>query len=143
VANSKVIQEFSRILFKEDFMEIIACWHHADRNRLFEHLAQERIDLYGRNERTQKGTLRLNHWWARMRLKVGDRVRIVVAREIIACAMINSGPKDLPANQVKGVWGTYVELNHIKILPKPYLASCEHLRMSHRFDGPKTSKLAH
>jgi hypothetical protein len=124
-------------------MRIVACWHHANPNRLLKHLKQGRIDLYGRNERTQKGTLRLNRWWARMRLKLGDRVRIVVAGKIIAYATIASEPKDLPPNDVEGVWGTYVELKDIEILPKPYpSASCK-LQGSHRFDGPKTSNLAH
>jgi hypothetical protein len=96
VANSEAIQEYSTILCKEDFVKIIACWHHASLNRLFKHLKQGRIDLYGRNERTQKGMLRLNHWWMKMRLKPGDRVRIVVAGEIIAYAIIGSKPKVLP-----------------------------------------------
>lgn len=124
-------------------MKIIACWHHASLNRLFKHLEQGRIDLHGRNEKTQKGTPRLDHWWAKMRLKPGDRVRIVVAGETIAYATIKSEPKDLPSSEVEGVWGTYVELGDIERLPEPYpTASCKHLQGSHRFDGPKTSKLA-
>ncbi len=126
-------------------MKPIACWHHGDLERLLDNnLSRSRIDLYGQNEKTKKGTPRLNHWWGKMRLKPGNRVRIVVAGRIIAYAIINSEPKDLPPNEVEGIWGTYVELDQIDRLPCPYpIASCQYLQGSHRFDGPKTSLLDH
>jgi hypothetical protein len=123
-------------------MKPIACWHHADENRLSKHLRCGRIDLYGRNEVTAKGTNRLNHWWGKMRLKKGDRIRIVVAGHVYAFATIASGPYDLPINEVCGEWGSAVSLENIDELVAPLqTASCAHLQGSHRFDGPKTSLL--
>jgi len=124
-------------------MKPIACWHHGDLLRLHDNLAKDRIDLYGRNERTPRGTPRLDRWWARMRLKPGDRIQIVAKGRIIAYATVNSEPIDLPPNEVKGVWGTYVQLSQIDPSSRPYpIASCKgHCQGSHRFDGPKTSKL--
>lgn len=125
-------------------MEPIACWHHGDLDRLLEHLRKSRIDLYGRNEKTEKGTPRLNHWWGRMRLKPQNEIRIVVKGRIIAYATIESEPRDLPPAEVIQEWGTYVELGNIRVLPKPYpSASCKGYQMSHRFDGPKTRLLDH
>jgi len=125
-------------------MKPIACWHHGDLDRLLEHLRKSRIDLYGRNEKTEKGTPRLNHWWGEMRLKPQDEIRIVVGGKIIAYAIINSEPKDLRPDEVEGIWGTYVELDQINLLPEPYpSASCKGYQGSHRFDGRKTSLLDH
>jgi len=125
-------------------MKPIACWHHSNLKRLLSNLDKNRIDLYGRNEKTEKGWPRLNRWWHTMRLKQGDRIRIVVAGRIIAYATIESEPKDLPPIEVGGIWGTYVELVQIDLLHDPYPpASCQHLPGSHRFDGPKTRLLDH
>ncbi len=124
---------------------IIACWHHADIDRLRKHLRRDRIDLYGPNEVAARGTKRLNHWWEKMRLKKGDRIRIVVEGHVYAFATINGEPYDLPINEVSGIWGSAVALRDIKEQVAPFqTASCKgHCQGSHRFDGPKTSKLAH
>jgi len=127
-------------------MKPIACWHHGNLERLLDHLSKSRIDLYGRNAKTEKrGKPRVDNWWSVMGLKMGDRIRIVVKGKIIAHATIYSEPKDLPPNEVNGIWGTYVELHQIDLLPRPYpIASCKgHCQGSHRFDGPKTSLLDH
>lgn len=122
--------------------KIVACWHHRDEERLLKHLKLGRIDLYGKNERTEKGTNRLEYWWRKMRLHIGDRIRIVVDKNIIAEATINSGPYDLMLEENYGMWGSAVNLTDIEILSKPYpTASCAGYQGSHRFDGPKTSKL--
>lgn len=125
--------------------KVVACWHHGDEKRLFDNLQQGRIDLYGENEYTLKGTNRLNYWWnIRMRLKKGDRIRIVVKGYVRAFATINGEPYALPANEVHNEWGSAVALSDIEILDPPFPeASCTHLRGSHRFDGPKTSLLDH
>jgi hypothetical protein len=128
-------------------MKPIACWHHGDLDRLLDHLRKSRIDLYGRNEKTEiRRKPRADNWWnSRMRLKLGDRIRIVVGGKIIAYATIKNTPKDLPPNEVEGIWGTFVELKQIKRLTEPYpIASCKgHCQGSHRFDGPKTRLLEH
>ncbi|MDY6918368.1 MAG: hypothetical protein SVP26_10595 [Chloroflexota bacterium] len=123
--------------------ELVACWHHADEKRLRKNLECGRIDLYGRHDRTENRTKRLDHWWNKMRLKKGDRIRIVVAGHIRAFARIAGEPYDLPANEVCGKWGSAVDLIHIDVQAAPFpIASCAHLQGSHRFDGPKTSLLA-
>lgn len=123
---------------------VIACWHHADEERLHKHLRRGRIDLHGPNEVTAIGTNRLNHWWNKMRLKRKDRIRIVVAGHILAFATIAGTPYDLPPDEVCGVWGSAVNLEDIEVQDPPFqTASCaHHLPGSHRFDGPKTSLLA-
>ena len=79
-----------------------------------------------------------------MRLKKGDRIRIVVAQQVHAFATINSKPYKLPANEVYGIWGSAVDLVNIDEQVAPFqTASCAHLQGSHRFSGPKTSLLAH
>lgn len=123
---------------------VVACWHHGDIDRLRKNLRRGRIDLYGRSETTVKGTNRLDHWWNKMRLKRSDRIRIVMRGRIIAFATIGSEPYDLPTHQVCGQWGCAVDLTDIDEQVTPFLfASCVHLQGSHRFDGPKTSLLAH
>lgn len=123
---------------------VVACWHHADEDRLLNNLQRGRIDLYGRREVTDKGTNRLRHWWNKMRLKRGDRIRIVTGGRIRAFAIINSEPYDLLMNQVHGEWGSAVDLVDIDVQAVPFpIASCAHLQGSHRFDGPKTSLIAH
>ena len=123
-------------------MKPVACWHHGDEVRLTRHLKHNRIDLYGRSEVTDKGTNRLGHWWSKMRLKRGDRVRIVVNGYIHAYATIDGLPEDLPLGETYREWGTAVALRDIMILEPPYpSASCAHLQGSHRFDGSKTSLL--
>ena len=123
-------------------MKPVACWHHGDEDRLLRHLKHNRIDLYGRNKVTAKGSNRLKHWWNKMRLKRGDRIRIVVGGYIRAYATIDGVPEDLPAGEAYKEWGTAVALINITILEPPYpVASCRHLQGSHRFDGPKTSLL--
>lgn len=123
---------------------VVACWHHADEKRLHENLQRGRIDLYGRREVTSKGTNRLDHWWNKMRLKKGDRIRIVVKGHVRVFATINSEPYDLPVNKVPDEWGSAVDLIDIDEKDYPFpIASCAHLQGSHRFDGPRTSLLAH
>jgi hypothetical protein len=123
---------------------VVACWHHADEKRLYENLQRGRIDLYGRCEVTCKGTNRLDHWWNKMRLKKGDRIRIVVKGHVRVFATINSEPYDLPVNKITDEWGSAVDLIDIDKKAYPYsIASCTHLQGSHRFDGPRTSLLAH
>jgi hypothetical protein len=123
---------------------VVACWHHADESRLLSNLQRGRIDLYGRREVTDKGTNRLHHWWNKMRLKRGDRIRIVMGGRVCAFATIDSEPCDLPVNQVYGEWGSAVDLVDIGMQTAPFpIASCAHLQGSHRFDGPMTSLLAH
>jgi len=91
---------------------------------------------------TAKGTNSLNYWWNKMRLKKGDRIRIVIGGRIRAFATINSEPYDLPINEVCGEWGSAVDLVDIDERVAPFqTASCAHLQGSHRFDGPKTSLL--
>jgi hypothetical protein len=120
----------------------VACWHHGDEERLLKHLRCGRIDLYGRNEVTTKGNNRLSHWWGKMRLENGDRIRIVVGGHVHAFATITSEPYDLPISEVCGVWGSAVDLKDIHVKGPPFqTASCKHLPGSHRFDGPKTSLL--
>ena len=123
-------------------MKPIACWHHADEQRLHNHLLRGRIDLYGRNEVTKAGTFRLDHWWNKMRLRKKDRIRVVVKGSVRVFATINSGPYDLSINEVSGEWGSAVDLIDIEEQVAPFqAASCAHLQGSHRFDGPKTSLL--
>jgi hypothetical protein len=123
---------------------VVACWHHADEGRLLNNLQRGRIDLYGRREVTDKGTNRLHHWWNKMRLKRGDRIRIVTEGRVRAFATIDSEPYDPPVNQVSGEWGSAVDLVDIDVQAAPFpIASCAHLPGSHRFDGPRTSLLAH
>jgi len=77
-----------------------------------------------------------------MKLKEGDRIRIVVKRQVRAYATIDSQPYNLPKDEVYKEWGSAVNLVDIVELDEPFpIASCAHLRGSHRFDGPKTSLL--
>ncbi len=83
-------------------MKPIACWHHSDLKRLLYHLSNHRIDLYGKDEKTEQGVPRRDYWWnVRMRLKLKDGIRIVVGGRIIAYATINSQPKDLSPTRLK------------------------------------------
>ena len=41
---------------------VVACWHHADEDRLLNNLQRGRIDLYGRREVTDKGTNARQLW---------------------------------------------------------------------------------
>ena len=78
-------------------MKPVACWHHGCETRLFDHLKNNRIDLWGPGAVTVKGTNRLNYWWnLRMRLKVGDKIQIALKKEIVATATIATEPLPLP-----------------------------------------------
>jgi len=119
---------------------IVACWHHGDVERLNDHLRFNRIDLYGKEELTKLGTKRLDRWWnCLMRLRVDDRVQIVVNGQIIATATIAKLPEDFP----QGIrpWRSVVYLKDIDPFKPPIPARCHRLQSSHRFDGPKTSLL--
>ncbi len=112
----------------------VVCWHHGDICRLRRHLDRGRIDLYGPNEITEKGTNRLYYWWnIRMKLKIGDRVRIVINRKIVAEANISGEPYTLPASEATGIWGSAVPLRDIQWLDEQAHADCAgHYQGSHR-----------
>jgi hypothetical protein len=91
------------------------CWHHGDHVRLDRHLKAKRIDLYGPNETTEKGTNRLNYWWkVKPKARIGDQVRIVIGGSIVAEAVIASVPYPLEPGQGEGIWSSGVRLQDIR-----------------------------
>lgn len=118
------------------------CWHHARLGRLMKHLKQNRIDLYGPNEKTEKGTNRQTWWLKRMKLKCGERIRIVVKGQIVAEATIDGYegervlPYPLPIEDQEGVWKSFVKLREIELFNPPKPASCYKIcQGSHRLNG--------
>ncbi len=63
---------------------VVACWHHADEERLHLHLRHRRIDLYSRAARTTTGKSTLDWWCDKMGLQMGERIRIVVHGHVVA-----------------------------------------------------------
>ncbi len=120
-------------------MEAVACWHHGSLERLFYHLAHNRIDLWGPEESTHTGQNRLQRWWRRMRLKKGDKIRVVVKGKIVATAIINSEPWTLPPDESKPPWGSAVDLDSIVYYNPPEPADCPGSGYgSHRLDGRRS-----
>ncbi len=123
-------------------MKPTVCWHHAKLARLNEHLRQNRIDLYGPNEKTKKGTNRQTFWLNRMKLKGGERIQIVVKGKIVAEATIDEKEGDrvlpfpLPIEDKVDCWKSYVKLRSIEIFDTPKPAPCHGIcQGSHRMDG--------
>lgn len=121
-------------LMHEEAKMTVACWHHGDEDRLLKHLRLRRIDLYGPNEITEKGNNRLRWWWdGRMKLRVGDRVRIIVNGYIVAEATINGEPYTLASHEAMGIWGSAVPLRAVHWLnPRPRAGCAGHYQGSHR-----------
>ena len=118
-------------------MQPVACWHHLGGNRLDYHLSQKRIDLYGPNEFTPTGQNRLRRFWKRMRLRKGEKVRIVVKGKIVATAFIDSEkPYILLPDESEPPWTSAVNLHRIELVNPPEPADCFRVcQGSHRLDG--------
>ena len=117
----------------------VACWHHGDKDRLFKNLKRGFIDLYGKDEVTDKGTNRQDHFLRRMKLKSGDRIRIRVGSDIVACATIVDGTtSELPEylrREMGCPWGAKIEVKDVSCKEPPQPASCyPNFQGSHRFD---------
>ncbi len=124
----------------------VACWHHGDKERLCKNLKRGFIDIYGKDESTDKGTNRQNRFLRRMRLKSGDRIRIRVDSDIVACATIVDGTtSELPENLKREMgrpWGARIRVKDVCCKKPPQPASCSpNFQGSHRFDTKKASQL--
>lgn len=115
--------------------EPVACWHHGNLERLRYHLAHNRIDLWGPEELSRTGQNRLRRWWSRMRLRTGDKIRIVVEGKIVCTAVIKSEPWTLPPSENNPPWGSAVDLDYVRWCHPPQDADCPGTGFgSHRLD---------
>ncbi len=122
----------------------VACWHHGDKERLCKNLKSGFIDIYGKDESTDKGTNRQKRFQGRMRLKSGDRIRIRVGSDIVACATIVDGEfRELPPKlQGERPWTDGMRVKDVCCKKPPQPASCSpNFQGSHRFDTEKASQL--
>ncbi len=124
----------------------VACWHHGDKERLYEDLRRGFIDLYGKDEFTDKRTNRQNYFLRYMRLESGDRIRIRVGSDIVACVTIVDGTTfELDENLKRErdrPWGAGMKVKDVSHKEPPQPASCfPNFQRSHRFDTKKASQL--
>lgn len=127
-------------------IKLVACWHHGDKDCLFENLKKGFIDIYGEDEFTPKGTNRQNNFIRHMRLKPEDRIRIKVGREIVAFATIVDGkPFELDEDSKRqrgSPWTAGIMVKSVHYVEPPEPASCSPVfQGSHRFDTPIASHL--
>ena len=122
---------------------VVGCIHHRDLGRLMAHLDEQRIDLPGAQRFTPKGYSGLDWFERQTKLRVGDRIRIVVHGDVVAFATIFGWPAPLPSSQATPPFDSRVNLTRITRLKPPYpRASCVlHCFGSHGFRGPKLSQL--